>query len=235
MPPKIMRPYVPKRHPLQRLASPALGFSSLLHFAGLSSFGASYKYLIDYPTPINEAYGWHFQYLTILGLALSTLTFTLASLADLTSSRLLFRLKNRVSLLATPLEVLISTLYGALVSIDKELVIPPEFQLGLLPDISFHAVPAVVLTVDYLLFSPPWGIRFREALGVSTVFAFGYWFWVELCYRHNGWYPYPIFEVLSTPWRVVLFCFSGLLMAGSTEMLKLVYAKLNGVNHVKKA
>lgn len=92
-----------------------------------------------------------------------------------------------------------------------------------------------MLTVDYLLFSPPWGIRFREALALSMVFAFGYWFWVERCYRHNGWYPYPIFEALTTPWRVVLFCFSGVLMAGSTEVLKLVYGKLNGVDQGKKS
>ncbi|KAL9626838.1 MAG: hypothetical protein Q9204_007003, partial [Flavoplaca sp. TL-2023a] len=82
----------------------------------------------------NEAYGWHFQYLTILGLALSTLTFTLGSFADMTSALPLFRLKNRFSILATPLEVLITVLYTSLVSIDKSLVIPPEFQLGFWPD-----------------------------------------------------------------------------------------------------
>ncbi|KAL8991957.1 MAG: hypothetical protein Q9169_007496 [Polycauliona sp. 2 TL-2023] len=160
-----MRPYVPERHPLQRLKSPALGLSSVLHFAGLSSFAASYKYLIDYPTLMNEAYGWHFQYLTIIGLTLSTLTFLLASLADITSSPTLFRLKTNFSILATPLSVLITTLYTALISIDKSLVIPPEFQLGVWADISFHAVPAIVLTIDFLLFSPPWGIRGREMLG----------------------------------------------------------------------
>ena len=152
----------------------------------------------------------------------------------MTSSLPLFRLKNRFSILATPLEVLITVLYTSLVSIDKSLVIPPEFQLGFWPDVSFHFVPAFVLTIDYLLFSPPWGIRSREMLGVSMVFAFGYWFWVELCFRHNGWYPYPIFEALTTPWRVVLFCFSALLMTGSAEVLKLLYRRLNGDDQVKK-
>ncbi|KAL8672672.1 MAG: hypothetical protein Q9168_002878 [Polycauliona sp. 1 TL-2023] len=219
-----MRPYVPKRHPLQRLSSPALGLSSILHFAGLSSFAAS-----------NDSYGWHFQYLTIIGLTLSTTTFLLASLADITSSRALFRLKTHFSTLATPLEVLITTLYTALICYDKSLVIPPEFQLGLWADISFHAVPAVVLTIDFLLFSPPWKVRGREAVGRSMVFAFAYWWWVELCASHNGWYPYPIFELLSTPWRVVLFGFSGGLMAGSAEVLKLAYRGLNGADSVKKS
>ncbi len=146
----------------------------------------------------------------------------------MTSSRTLFRYKNAFSVIATPLEVLISTLYGGLASVDKELVVPKEFQLGLLPDISFHAIPAIVLTIDYLLFSPPWTISFRQELTFSTALAFAYWFWVEQCYRHNGWYPYPIFAALTTPWRILLFTFSGALMAGSTEALKLVYKRLNG-------
>lgn len=178
----------------------------------------------------NDAYGWHFQYLTIIGLLLATTTFALGSVADLTSSYRLTRYKNLVSVVATPLEVLISTLYGGLVSVDKELVIPKEFHLGLLPDISFHAMPAILLTLDYLLLSPPWTVSFRRALTVSTAFAFAYWFWVEHCYRHNGWYPYPIFAALTTPWRILTFGFSALLMAGSTEALKLVYRNVNGDN-----
>lgn len=176
----------------------------------------------------NDAYGWHFQYLTIIGLLLATMTFSLGSLADMTSSHRLFRYKNFFSVIATPLEVLISTLYGSLVSVDKELVIPKEFQLPLLADISFHAVPAILLTTDYLLLSPPWTLSFRQALSLSTAFAFAYWFWVEQCYRHNGWYPYPIFDALTTPWRILLFAFSGALMAGSTEVLKLMYRTVNG-------
>ncbi|KAL8949382.1 MAG: hypothetical protein Q9222_004502 [Ikaeria aurantiellina] len=223
-----MRPYVPKRHPQQRLASPSRGLSSLIHFAGLSSFAASFKFLIDYPTLINETYGWHFQYLTVIGLAIATLAFFFGSLADITASRPLFRLKNLFSVIATPLEVLITTLYGGITSVDKELVVPKEFQLGFWPDVSLHVVPALVLTLDFLLLSPPWSISFRQALGISTTFAFAYWLWVEQCYRHNGWYPYPLFEALTIPWRVVLFCFSGLLMAGSTQALKLAYQRLNG-------
>ncbi|KAL9597400.1 MAG: hypothetical protein Q9219_005153 [cf. Caloplaca sp. 3 TL-2023] len=181
----------------------------------------------------NDAYGWHFQYLTIIGLALATIAFFFGSLADVTSSYRLMRYKNAFSLVATPLEVLISILYGSLVSVDKELVIPKEFQLGLLPDIGFHAVPALVLTVDYLLLSPPWKITFRQSVILSIAFAVAYWLWVEQCYRHNGWYPYPIFEALNTPQRMILFCMSGFLMAGSTEALKLLYGIINGVDGKK--
>lgn len=68
---------------------------------------------------------------------------------------------------------------------------------------------------------------------MSTTFAFAYWFWVEQCYRHNGWYPYPIFAALTTPWRILLFSFSGALMTGSIEALKLVYRKINGSGSTK--
>ena len=62
----------------------------------------------------NEAYGWHFQYLTIIGLALATATFAVALLADLTMSRRIFLVKNVLSFCSAPLEVLIALLYWGL-------------------------------------------------------------------------------------------------------------------------
>ena len=62
----------------------------------------------------NESYGWHFQYLTIIGLALSTLTFTFGLLADITLSRRLFAVKNALSVASAPIECLISILYWGL-------------------------------------------------------------------------------------------------------------------------
>jgi hypothetical protein len=69
-------------------------------------------------------------------------------------------------------------------------------------DLSFHAVPAISLVIDLLLFSPPYTIAFLPALTLSGVIAFGYWFWIEQCYHYNQFYPYPIFEMLSTTQRV---------------------------------
>lgn len=57
------------------------------------------------------AYGWHFQYLTVIGLSLATLTFIVGLLADLTLSARLFLVKNILSLCSAPMEVLISVLY----------------------------------------------------------------------------------------------------------------------------
>jgi hypothetical protein len=54
----------------------------------------------------------------------------------------------------------------------------------------------VVLLIDLLFFSPPWTISIFPALGLSGTIAFGYWFWIEQCFFHNGWYVY--FRVLPT-------------------------------------
>jgi len=42
-------------------------------------------------------------------------------------------------------------------------------------------------------------------------------------------YPYPIFDILSTWQRGMLFTFSSIVMSGSTMALKWLYGKLNGV------
>jgi len=173
-------------HPLQRLASPSRGFSAAVHTAGIISFTLSYKYLIDFPTPISTSYGWHWQYLTILGLAVAYATFVFGLLADLTLSPKLFLIKNTLSLCSAPVEVLISILYWGLCAIDRSLVVPPGVRLAPLADIGFHAVPSILLVIDLLFLSPPWTINALPAMGLSSVLAVGYWAWLEQCYKHNG-------------------------------------------------
>jgi hypothetical protein len=59
-------------------------------------------------------------------------------------------------------------------------------MLPLPADVSFHLAPALFLTLDLLFLSPPWATTPRAtflSLLISTVLAFAYWFWVELCYR----------------------------------------------------
>lgn len=173
-------------HPLQRFPSPSRGASAALHMLGITSFALSFKYLIDYPTHINESYGWHYQYLTIIGLTIATGTFTFGLLADITLSPKLFFIKNSLSLCSAPLEVLISILYWGISAIDRKLVVPPEIEISTYADVGFHAMPAILLTVDLLFFSPPWTINALSAMGVSSVLASLYWVWVNQCYKYNG-------------------------------------------------
>lgn len=176
------------RHPLQRLASPSRSFSALLHIAGIVSFSASFRYLQLYPQLPDTTYGGHFQFLTIIGLGLALMTMVSGLLADLFLIPQFFTVKNSLSVCSTPLAVLVSILYWGLVSIDKSLVVPPDVQhlLPIIPDVGFHAMPAILLSLDLLLLSPPWTIRMYSAMSLSMVLAFLYWGWVEWCFTKNG-------------------------------------------------
>lgn len=113
--------------------------------------------------------------------------------------------------------------------IDTSLVLPPWAPILLLrDDFSFHLIPALSLVLDLLYFSPPYTIAVLPALGLSACIAFGYWFWIEQCYAYNQFYPYPIFDVLSTAGRVGLFAGSAGLMALATGGLVWVYGVVNG-------
>ncbi|KAI4719740.1 hypothetical protein E4T48_04011 [Aureobasidium sp. EXF-10727] len=216
------------RHPQQRLDSPSRGTSAALHLLGLSSFAYSFWWLEANPNPVNDSYGRHFQHLTILGLTLATLTFVIGLLADMTMSTRLFKVKNILSVTSAPMEVLISILYWGLKGVDESLVLPdwaPRIPFG--ADFSFHAAPSIALILDLLFFSPPYTVSVLPALGISSGIAVSYWFWVEECYRHNGWYPYPIFDVLGTAGRVGLFAGSAVVMTCSTLCLKWMYNRVN--------
>jgi len=217
-----------RRHPLQRLNSPSIGVSALVHVIGLANAAASFKYLVDNPSLANESYGWHFQYLTILGLLMATLTFTAGICADITASPTLFLAKNILSVCSAPMEVLISVLYWSICSYDRSLVVPEWAVLSLPADIGFHLIPSLILTIDLLFLSPPWTISALPAIGLSSCIAFGYWFWVELCHSHNGWYPYPLFDQLDTTGRVILFSGSAAVMTMNTVILKWLYGRING-------
>ncbi|KAK0703821.1 FAR-17a/AIG1-like protein [Lasiosphaeria miniovina] len=207
-------------HLLQRLAYPARSVSAIVHVLGLSSFSASFRYLRQVPSPMSHGFGGDFQYLTIIGLALATATFGIGFLADLTLSPWLFRIKNVFSVCSAPLEVLVSILYWGLCAINK--------------NFGFHAMPAVMLTLDLILLSPPWTVKVYGAMSISVAVAFLYWGWLELCFTKNGWYPYPLLGLLTTWQRVVLFGFSAAMMAGSTIALKWVYGKVNGIGKFKR-
>ncbi|KAK5173329.1 uncharacterized protein LTR77_002010 [Saxophila tyrrhenica] len=232
------------RHPLQRLNSPSRGASALLHARFLSVKGlrayADFTtvpwsgflrilFLLARAKPKSRSYGWHLQYLTIIGLSLAAATFAVGLLADLSASPTLFRVKNALSVASAPMECLISLLYWSLRAVDEKLVLPDwAMRLPMHTDLSFHAVPSLTLVIDLLFFSPPYSITFLPALALSGCIAFGYWFWIERCYQFNNFYPYPLFEMLSTAERIGLFGASALLMTLSTSLLVWLYGVVNG-------
>jgi len=95
-------------------------------------------------------------------------------------------------------------------------------------DFGFHVIPSAALVIDLLFFSPPYTITALPATVLAIVLTFGYWFWIELCYSHNRFYPYPIFEMLSMPYRVLLFANSSFIFFVALWGLKRLYRAVNG-------
>ncbi|KAF2441257.1 hypothetical protein P171DRAFT_457087 [Karstenula rhodostoma CBS 690.94] len=204
-----------RRHPLQRFNAPGKGISGATH---------------------NDSFGWHLQYLTMIGITTSTICFSIGLIADMTSSQQFFTLKNYLALVAAPIEILVSMLYWGLRAINRELVIPPDLPTPpIMADFGFHLFPTLLLSLDALFLSPPWPtspINPRAStlsLLTSTVIAFLYWFWIELCYSYNGFYPYPIFAILNTAQRICLFALSGVAMWAAGAGLRWCYRIVNGI------
>jgi len=103
-------------------------------------------------------------------------------------------------------------------------------------------MPAVVLTLDLMLLSPPWSIKTDSAMTLDSVLP---------CFSLNGWwdiltaqcsvvtmvdtrcrYPYPLLALLSTWQKLFLCIISAALMTGSTMVLKWVYGRVNGVEEL---
>jgi hypothetical protein len=189
----------------------------------------------------NESFGWHLQFLTILGITICTICFIFGLLADVTNNVTCFTIKNYIALVAAPIEIVISILYWGLRAISRDLVVPPDLPLPpFIYDLTFHFFPALLLTIDALLLSPPWPSSPMNPqapllmLGMSTAVAFLYWWWIEICYSYNGFYPYPIFGMLSTHQRIGLFAMSGSIMWVVGGVLRASYAYLNGYEQVEE-
>jgi hypothetical protein len=71
------------------------------------------------------------------------------------------------------------------------------------------------------------------SLVISTAIAFLYWFWIEVCYSYNGFYPYPLFALLTKVQRVGLFAMSGATMWVVGGALRALYAWANGFERVE--
>ena len=188
--------------------------------------------------PINITYGWHFQYLTVLSMSVSTMAFFLAISADLRSLMTsgddglvgqMRGMKEAISCVAAPAEILVTSLYFGLRAISSDLVIPEWARLPLTLDLSLHLAPTIFQLVDFLYFSPQWNISERQALRLSIILACLYWLWIERCRRMNGFYAYPIFDEAGLLGRIGLFSMSAVLMAGNTVILK----RLHGLLHKK--
>jgi hypothetical protein len=159
---------------------------SSIHLVGLLFCIASILWLPNITNPLHNGVGGSFQFLTIIALFMTTLTFFVSILGDLYPSKQLFALKYALSVCATPLEVLIGIGYWSIYAIDKTKVVPPGHGIALLPNLGLHAVPAIMLTLD-MLAGPVWPIKASTVHVLDTMFFLLYWAWLEYCYSFNKW------------------------------------------------
>jgi hypothetical protein len=174
-------------HTQQGLTPLLRNVSIIIHTAGLLLFAAAFSWLPHITNPLHNGFGGSYQFLTVIALTISTMTFGLGLLADIFLSKQLFLLKSIFSVCATPLEVLVSILYWGLRAIDKKLVVPPGHEIPFIPDFGFHAIPAIMLILDLIVLSPPWSIKAYRALKLDLMLTFLYWGWVEYCFSINRW------------------------------------------------
>jgi hypothetical protein len=165
---------------------PRSSLQTNIHITGLLFCIASILWLPNVTNPLHNGVGGHFQFLTIIALTLTTLTFSVGLFGDILPSKHLFTFKSALSICTTPLEVLICTGYWLIYALDKDKVNPPTYGITLIPNLGFHAVPAVMLILD-MLAGPTWMINTRAIIILDAAFFFLYWMWLEYCYSHNKW------------------------------------------------
>jgi hypothetical protein len=121
-------------------------------------------------------------------------------------------------------------LYWSIHFYDRTLLVDPTIapQLPLFADMGFHFFPTVLLLADTLFFSPPWETHALSALMVFSVFAGGYWMWIEHCFTYNNFYPYPMMGMMNRQQRALLFSFATLLCWTSFLTVRGIYRKVNG-------
>ncbi|KAL1723471.1 FAR-17a/AIG1-like protein [Schizophyllum commune] len=204
--------------------------AALLHAPSAAIMAWGYNSLRDLPLDkfIRTQYGGHLRFLTIQGLAAAFLTMVLSLLVDLFPSAPGIRtIKRAVMMVSLPVSIVVSSIYWTLLSVAPFLLLAEDpgeatpssssemlalMRIPLNMDLALHAVPAVTLLIDFLVFERKYSagaVRYGAPLAVvlSTV---GYGSWAEHCAKYtDGVFPYP-FLTASPFWgRVCIYAGAG--------------------------
>jgi hypothetical protein len=172
-----MTPQHPVRHRV---------LSTLLHGVGLAAFAWGWAFRANIRNPLLDGYGGSLQFITFNAFAISTATFGIALLADVFSTRRLSPVKNALASVAAPLNFLVSVMYWGMRAVDKNLLVKEGYSLPVVPDLCYHAMPAVVLTLDVVFLSPPSTVTVAQMLRTAGGLAVVYWVWIEHTYTMNN-------------------------------------------------
>ncbi|KAK9467290.1 FAR-17a/AIG1-like protein [Lipomyces arxii] len=187
-----------------------------LYLVAAAVLNADLNWVFSSNIPMNRTYGGQFQFLTILGVTVSYITVTTGLLAHIMSSNFLLRTKNRLLMVAAPVEILISLLYGSICLYDRSLLVPQSVTVFLpsYVDFGLHGAPSILLALDFFLFSPNWSLNPISTFILYAFIATGYWIWIHHTYSINNFFPYPLLELLTREQRAILFLVCTVLLLG---------------------
>ncbi|KAJ4465216.1 FAR-17a/AIG1-like protein [Lentinula lateritia] len=215
----------------------------LLHSAAAAIMISGYHNLTKLPINafISTQYGGHLQYLTIQGLFVTCAATLISLLIDLFPSvNALKPLKRILLIIAMPLSITISSIYWPLLLLATQLILQngsgepsssphapqPLLRIPLPMDLSLHAVPALTLLVDFLLFEKKYTrkeIRYGGT-GISVVYTIFYAWWVERCAGFNGGrFPYPFLTDNPFEIRLAIYVGAGMLAFSSFWLINRVH------------
>ncbi|KAI8984680.1 FAR-17a/AIG1-like protein-domain-containing protein [Mycotypha africana] len=201
----------------------------VITFGLLTSFYGFYGIGFGVPAP---GYGGHFQYLTIMGLLVATLMFMVRIIHLLSGTMKV--VYETLTAIATPIEGLVSVLYWPLVLYDKSLLIPEDtvFDLPLKLDVCLHLFPTVVCWIDFMVFNTSYK---RSPLHILAIYAFTmfYYVWLNICFEHNGFWPYPMLGLFKSDFqRGAFFLLCGWLCSNLYKIIAKGHALLHPKDEV---
>ncbi|KAJ1981431.1 hypothetical protein H4R35_000729 [Dimargaris xerosporica] len=187
----------------------------LYRSAGLAFFAYIFTALPS--TPESRSFGWHFQYLTIVGLALTMATTTLgvgAALCSGTVTAVCSKGWQFMLPMTLAAETVIAMLYWALTLTSQDLMFyPDELVIPAWLDFGLHLFPAAFQLVSFVRVRPALRPSKRQ-VGCMLVVGVLYGAWMHLVYHMNGFWPYPFLALLSDMQRYGFIVFAlGLLLS----------------------
>jgi len=223
-----------------------MGFlTGCLHLVGFTSFAWAIYYdawILELPEhihPRSESYGGLAKYLTFLNMCLQCLFFAICLLHDVTSSKLIKKIKDIMfASAAFPIGIFVGVIFWGLWSVDRELIFPAKLD-GHFPVWLNHLMHTTVLPLQLgeLTFSSHKYPSRVFGGTINSALTLGYLIWIHVIYHYGGFWVYPVFRVLTPTARPFFMAFCCLLgftfyLAGE-KMNSIIWRKDSGQEIIK--
>ncbi|CAH0749238.1 unnamed protein product [Diatraea saccharalis] len=211
----------------------------LFHISVVSFYVYSLWYdqqYLDLPLPAKGyevmPYKGRLMFLTMWTFILQTIYFFVSFLNDLIGSndaspkkRPLIRMfKDALFGLAFPMAIYVGISFWSIYHFDKELIFPEKIAKIFPPWLNhtYHSFIVLFIVLE-LIFTNKTYLSRKVGLVLAFTYFVSYLVWMHILFERTGVWPYPIFNVLNLPARLVFFAVS---IAGGLY-LYIVGEKLN--------